>query len=134
MCTTDITIWTYNTHLFGGVIGTLSGQECEDSDRKHSIIQYFQNQPANPTPLRAATFEGVWDAGYADDFAHDLREHGGYPAHFINNVHALEILNKSGLCLFAGPGISFHDLEYDCIDQCNVDGFALQDLPTGKII
>ena len=20
MCTTDITIWTYNTHLFGGVI------------------------------------------------------------------------------------------------------------------
>jgi hypothetical protein len=48
-------------------------------------------------------------------------------------VHALEVLNKSGLALFAGPGISFHDTEYvNLIEKYISSGFATQDLPTGK--
>lgn len=136
MCTTDITLWTYNTHLFGDLFGKLSGQACQDPERKHSIIQYFQAPPTGGTALRLAAFQEVWDAGYAGDFAKDLKDHGGYPGHFINDYHQAALLNRSGVALFGGPGASFHDEEYfDYITNCispPPPGWDKQDLPTGK--
>lgn len=136
MCTTDITLWTYNTHLFGDLIGKLSGQGCHDSDRKHSIIQYFKSPPAGDTGLRLAAFQEIWDAGFAGDFAKDLKKHDAFANHFINDYHAIAALNRSGNALFGGPGTSFHDEEYfDYIRHCASPPppfWAKQDLPTFK--
>ncbi|MGD8327479.1 MAG: endonuclease/exonuclease/phosphatase family protein [Sphingomonadales bacterium] len=138
MCVINLTIETYNTHLFGDMIGKLSGQEFGDDERKSAIRSYFASRNTSPSDLYVLGLQEVWDGNYADNFVSYFKDNGIYayhcwPDNLLNKIEREAGFNQSGLILFGSPRFSDFDKKdyYDYILRCG-PSWSGQDLPTGK--
>lgn len=137
MCTINLTVQTYNAHLFGDIVGYISGQDFGDDIRQAEIKDSFG--VTQPTYSLLALQE-VWAYDYADNFVTSYKESGVFPYHSWSDskiyVPGTKIgFNTSGLLMFGSSGFSdfSHKSYYNYIrpDHCGVK-WAGQDLLTGK--
>lgn len=130
---TPLKVLTYNTHLFGSLVGWISGVGWKDSpERIEALKAQLQTSGADLIGLQE-----VWDS----DLVHRLTEDGVggvYPGHYYH--FAAEGLavpsNAPGLLLLAKSRIELQVDQaqyFDYIHRIGVTRFdPLQDAPTGK--
>lgn len=128
-------VMTYNTHLFGKVVGVLSGAEWKDDDRFIALTTCIKD-----AGMCGADIISI-EEGWSDDFiekiqrSHDFCDLYPYQYFSLQKPCTSVLSNPSGLLLLTNKRVVLHTSDaiyYDYTTEKGDTNFGIQDIVTSK--
>ncbi len=133
---TTLKVMSYNTHLFGDVVGWISNVGWKDSDRVKTLKSCIENADICGADIIA--IEEIWSKDLVHEFTQDKAFCELYPYNFHDlhsPGHAIPS-NPSGLLLLTNSRVQLDTEKAEYYDYIHEIGYSKfdkkQDVPTGK--
>lgn len=133
---TSIKVMAYNTHLFGSVVGILSGDNWKDSQRFAALTDCIKNASVCGADIIA--LEEFWSSDFIEDIKKDTTLCDLYPYQYSKISHSYITegpSNPSGLILLTNKRVVLdkdNAIYFDYISEIGSSKFDYQDKFTGK--